>query len=72
MANALNGIGKAEVIERIVRDGIERKAWRDAVAKDCLRCLDKVERVVRKADVLAFVKAQFDAAGAGFSGRWQS
>jgi hypothetical protein len=67
----LSGLAKAEVIARIVANGIASKAWRSSTESEALGCLAKAEKA-RKADVVAFVRAEFDAAGAGFAGRWQS
>ena len=67
----LSGLAKAEVIARIVSNGIASKAWRSSTESQALGCLAKAEKA-RKADVVAFVRAEFDAAGAGFAGRWQS
>jgi hypothetical protein len=70
-ALALAGITKAEVIARIVANGIASKTWRSSTETEALGCLAKNERTTRKGDVLAFVKTEYDAAGAGYSGRWQ-
>ena len=69
--NKLHGLSKAEVIARVVANGIAAKAWRSSTESEALGYLAKAEKA-RKADVVAFVGAEFDAAGAGFAGRWQS
>lgn len=68
----LDGLAKAEVIARIVANGIASKTWRSSTEIEALGCLSKKEKTTRKGDVLAFVKTAYDAAGAGYSGRWQS
>lgn len=55
------------VIERIVERCIREKAWRSACQAECRGYAAKGEHKA----VDAFVKERFDAAGAGFSGRWQ-
>ena len=70
--SVLDGLAKAGVIARIVANGIASKTWRSSTETEALGCLAKNEKTARKGDVLAFVKAEYDAAGAGYSGRWQS
>lgn len=64
---ALAGVKKAEVIERVVARCIKEKAWRSACEAEATGYANKAERKA----VIAYVKEQYDAAGAGFSGRWQ-
>ena len=66
----IDGLKKADVIKRIVTRSIESKAWRSQCETEALVYLEKSEKA-RKADVIAFIREQYDAAGAGFSGRWQ-
>lgn len=67
----LDGLKKADVIRRVVARNIEAKTWRSVTEREAVAWLDKSD-MKRKDDVLAYVKAEYDAAGAGFSGRWQS
>jgi hypothetical protein len=67
----IDGLAKADVIRRVVARNVAAKAWRSSAESEALAYLGKDERA-RKADVIAFVRSEFDAAGAGFSGRWQS
>lgn len=59
-------VAKAEVVERIVARCIASKTWRAACEKEALAYASATEREAVK----AYVRAQYDAAGAGFSGRW--
>jgi hypothetical protein len=68
-ADRLKGLAKSDVIARIVANGKASKAWRSTVESEALAYLSKTEKA-RKGDVVAFVKEEFDAAGAGFLGRW--
>lgn len=70
MTTKLDGLVKRDAILRSIKSNIEGKAWRDTAEKEALAWLQKSEKN-RKADVVAFVKAEYDAAGAGWNGRWQ-
>ena len=67
MNNTIDTVKKADVIKRIVARSIASKAWRSACAEECLGYAAKPERKT----VEQYVRAEYDAAGAGFSGRWQ-
>ena len=69
--DALTGLNKEQAIRTVVANGIASKSWRDATIQDALRFLVRDERIARRAAVTAWIRAQFEAAGAGFSGRWQ-
>lgn len=69
--NKLEGIEKSEAIVRTVANAIAAKAWRSTAESAAIGWLKRSEKS-RKADVLAYVREQFDAAGAGSNGRWQS
>lgn len=58
---------RAEIIERIVARCIASKTWRSACETEVLAHASKAERKA----VVAYTKAQYDQAGAGFNGRWQ-
>ena len=62
MSAALNGLAKAEVIERVVALLIADRAWRSVAEKEATAYLQKNERG-RKADVLAYVREQYDKRG---------
>jgi hypothetical protein len=70
--SVLDGLAKAKLIARIVANGIASKTWRSSTETEALGCLAANEKKIRKGDVLAFVRTEYDAAGAGYSGRWQS
>jgi hypothetical protein len=59
-----------EVIKTVVAKSIERKEWRSAAEESALANLRKASPAQRQA-VKAYVKAEYDKAGAGFAGRWQ-
>lgn len=71
MATNLDGIQKADAIRRIVVRMISEKAWRSEAEKDATSYLDWKTEKPRKAEVIAYVREQYDAAGAGPLGRWQ-
>lgn len=60
-------IGKADVVEQIVARCVASKTWRSECLRECLAFASKPERKV----VEEYVRSQYDAAGAGFAGRWQ-
>ncbi len=60
-------IAKADVVKRIVERCIASKTWRSECEKECLGYAAKTERKA----VETYVRARYDAAGAGFNGRWQ-
>lgn len=59
----------SETVKRVVADGIARRVWREAAEKNAVAFAKGREE---RDAVKRYVKEQFDAAGAGFSGRWQS
>lgn len=65
--NELAGVLKAGVIERIVARCLAAKTWRSACESEAIAYAGKAERKT----VSAYVRSQYDAAGAGFNGRWQ-
>ncbi len=66
----LEGLQNAEKIARVTAARIAAKQWRAETVKEVVYFLAKSEKP-RKADVEAFVRAEYDAAGAGASGRFQ-
>jgi hypothetical protein len=68
--STIDNLKKADVIKRIVARSIDGKAWRSAAEQEAMAYLDKSEKG-RRSDVIAYVKAEYDKAGAGFNGRWQ-
>jgi hypothetical protein len=65
----IEGLSKETAIRNTVKAGIAAKAWRNTVESDACAWLTKTEKT-RKAEVLAFVRAEFDAAGCSVNGRW--
>ena len=65
--NTIDNVKKADVIKRIVARCIASKAWRAQCETECFDYCAKDERET----VRAYVRAEYDAAGAGFNGRWQ-
>ncbi len=68
MSNGIDTVARAEAIKRIVARSIASKAWRSSCVEEALGYAAKTERKT----VEQYVRAEYDAAGAGFSGRWQS
>ncbi len=66
----LEGLQNAEKIARVTVARIAAKQWRAETVKEVVCFLAKSERP-RRADVEAFVRAEYDAAGAGAAGRFQ-
>lgn len=63
----LTGVTKADVIERVVARCIADKVWRSECETEVCGYASKAERPM----VLTYVRSAYDAAGAGFRGRWQ-
>lgn len=63
----LAGVTEADTIARIVLRCIIAKVWRSACETEAIAYAARAERKI----VIAYVKEQYDAAGAGYSGRWQ-
>jgi len=59
--------GDAAAIRALVERGIASKTWRSVVAKDARSYASGSSRL----KVEQYIHARYDAAGAGFSGRWQ-
>jgi hypothetical protein len=57
-----------QTIKTVVAGCITRKEWRASAEAAALAYAKKGDN---KAAIKAYVKAEYDAAGAGFSGRWQ-
>lgn len=66
----LAGLKNKSTIEHLVVRAINAKQWREVTEKEVYYELGKNERH-RKADVIAFIREGYDAAGAGYSGRFQ-
>lgn len=65
----IDDVKKAEVVRRIVARSIAEKAWRSTCEDECRAYASgKAEREA----VSAYVRAEYDVAGAGFAGRWQA
>ena len=59
----------SETVQRVVAGCIERKEWRSSCEQAATGyAKDKRE----KQAIRDYVRQQYDAAGAGFSGRWQA
>jgi hypothetical protein len=69
MSTKIDALKKSDVIKRVVARNVAAKAWRSVAEKEALAYLDKSEKTCRAA-VLAYVREQYDAAGAGPMGRW--
>ena len=67
----LAGLKKADVIERVISRCLTDKTWRSECEKEACAYLDWKTEKARKADVIAEIKTRYDAAGAGWNGRWQ-
>lgn len=58
----------SEVVQRVVAGCIERREWRSSAEEAaCAYVKSKADREAVK----RYVREQYDAAGAGFAGRWQ-
>jgi hypothetical protein len=58
----------SQTIKNVVAGCIARKEWRASAEAAALAYAKKGDN---KAVIKSYVKAEYDAAGAGFSGRWQ-
>lgn len=67
---SMSNVEIPEIVKTVVAKSIERKEWRSAAENAALANLKKPNAAL-KAAVKAFVKAEYDRAGAGFLGRWQ-
>ena len=63
----IDTVKKSDTVKRIVARCIAAKTWRSACETEALAYAGKDERKT----VTAYIRAEYDAAGAGFSGRWQ-
>ena len=63
----IDTVKKSDVIKRIVARCIAAQTWRSACETEALDYAAKTERKT----VTSYIRAEYDAAGAGFSGRWQ-
>lgn len=68
----LEGLKNKATINRVIDRCIRDKTWRSVCENECVGYLTWQTEKARKRDVLAVVKARYDAAGAGWNGRWQS
>lgn len=66
----LAGLKNAAKIERVVAIRVAAKQWRAETEKEMRFLLEKEERG-RRGDVEAYVREVYDAAGAGYAGRFQ-
>lgn len=67
----LTGLKKADVIERVIKRCLVDKTWRVECEKEACAYLDFKTEKARRLDVIAEIRARYDAAGAGWNGRWQ-
>jgi len=65
----IDGLKKADVIKRVVARNIAAKTWRSIAEQEALAYLDKSEKPHRRT-VIDYVRAEYDAAGAGPMGKW--
>lgn len=62
----IESVKKAEAVKRIVSRCISSRTWRSECEQEALAWVEKAEREAVK----RYVREQYDAAGAGPSGRW--
>lgn len=59
-----------DTVKRVVAGCISRKEWRSSAEQAAIAYLKKPTKAERQA-VIDYVRAEYDAAGAGHNGRWQ-